>query len=116
MKKSLRILPVTYCPGRHGVSVVVQRVLVDDDGTETPLGERETVETSQPALGGTKGNWGDADVVRVVAEARVEVEPAVEAVAAVAAVVEDGRVVRAAVNARAAVTALRFAGLDILPV
>ena len=113
MKKSLRILPVTYCPGRHGVSVVVQRVLVDDDGTETPLGERETVETSQPALGGTKGNWGDADVVRVVAEARVEVEPAVEAVAAV---VEDGRVVRAAVNARAAVTALRFAGLDILPV
>lgn len=100
MKKHLRILTVTYAPGRFGVNIDVQQELVDDDGTETPLGLRETVETNQDALGAK--NWGDKDVERIVAEATVEVEPATEADAA------------NKVAAKAAVTALRFPDLEIV--
>lgn len=111
MQKKLRILSVTFAPGRHGVSIDVQRILIETGDEELLIGSRETVETNQEALTPAKGEWGDDDVARIVAEATVEVEPAVEAVPAV---VEDGKTVKAAVKAKAAVTALRFPNLEIV--
>jgi len=35
MQKKLRLLSVTYAPGRHGVSIDVQPVLIDDERVVT---------------------------------------------------------------------------------
>lgn len=111
MEKHLRILSVTFTPGRPYVGIQVQPMLVDDDGTETPLGGPQVVDTDQDTLQRKKGEWGDADVERVVRTAEIELEPEVPAVLEEQV---DGEVTREAAEFVPAKRGLRFPDLEIV--
>lgn len=76
MKQQMKICNVSYSPGTPTVSIDVQRQAVDDDGSAYDLGLRETVTTTQDALG---TRWGDEEIMKAVANAKMERAPAQEA-------------------------------------
>lgn len=107
--KRVNVKVVHYSPGRPGVSIDVEQE-VEEDGAWLVVGQRETVETRQDAL---PVKWVDADIIKAVEDATVEVEPAVDAIEEMRDA-DSGEVTREAVAAKAAVLAPRFDGLEVV--